>query len=222
MCSVRPLTLVVLLLAAPAAFSAAADTPIVVAFDEHGLHVSGIAPGSTAIAFGVSRVSRGYDAVIQRHDLLATDDDGDGSVTFALDAPVAFDSLWVAVDLATGAFGFAAPSGVVRPMPAREQLDALSADLATPARLTIRANVAELLLVRPAVGVWRARAFEGGRKDADGGRNGVLAVDVSALSPIGPSRGGPAQLVPGDVVVAIDSRRMEVGFVRAGAVEGVQ
>lgn len=222
MSSVRPLTLVVLLIVAPAALSDVSDTPLAVTFDEHGLRVTGLVPGSTAVAFGVSRVSRGYDAVVRRHDLLATDEDRDGSVMFALDAPRAFDSLWVAVDLSTGAFGSAAPSGVVRPMPARERLDAISADLATPARLEIRANMAELLLVRPTVGVWRARAFEGGPKDSDGARNGVLAFDVAALRATDSSAGGPAQLLPGDLVVAIDSRRMELGFIRMALVEGVQ
>src|SRR5687767_261633 len=53
-----------------------------------------------------------YVADIVQRDAVLTDDDHDGSVAFQLDAPIPPNSVWAAVDLATGSYALVSPGRV--------------------------------------------------------------------------------------------------------------
>ena len=192
-----------------------------VTFERNAIRADGITPGAQAICFVVAQKGNNHDFTVIQREIAARDEDRNGVVTFALGDPVVFHSIAAVADLSTGEVSIATPSGL-------EQKLAADAGIVRPggagrlSELSLRADAIEILVVRANAGAWRARAIEGGKRDKDGARNGVLAVGVEQLSPVGHSAAAPAHFVPGDFIVLIEPRRMQFAIVRVAAGEGVR
>ncbi len=178
-----------------------------ISFSEAGLVVSALAPGGEIVYLSVAREASGYvSAVVRRQDHLK-DNDNDGVVTIDFDGPVPLRSIWVVVDLATGAVAPATPADY--PL-----VSGLSGGFArsvaggTFNRLGANAIRAHVLVVRPGVGAWVATLTDGSTADEDGEGNRTIVAALSGLEPLADGPPPPLELAAGDRVVEIDSDAM--------------
>jgi hypothetical protein len=209
-----------LFLALPAAVLAqpAGKNPKI-SFGERSVTVDGIAPKGEVVWLSVAREVAPDDVatLVRRSDVL-TDDDGDGRVRWDLDRAVPLRSIWVAVDLASGAIATATPEGYPLRRVSWRGIgleNSPHADRVADAR-----SYAEVLLVRPGEGAWRMTVGDGSAEDDDGVADGRVAAALDDLRPLGRSAGAPARFGPRDVVVLIDPNRMELSVVEAGERKG--
>jgi hypothetical protein len=198
-----------LLILGPTTASAAVQP--VISFASEAVTVSGLTPGGKVVWFSVAREISERLATIVRREKIAADEDNDGTVLFEIGRKVPFQSIWVAVDLATGTAAVAVPEGnSLRsvPLPAQSMGRGEGAE---PDWLQDTRGYVEILLVRPGQGAWGATVGDGGKDDDDGAYDGRLRAALPHLRGVGPSPpAAPERFKAGDVVLVIDPNLMEV------------
>lgn len=182
------------------------------AFEANAVVATGVPPGGQVVWFAVAREIAQRSATIVRREEIAADDDKDGAVRFELGRPVPLQSIWVAVDLASGAAAVATPEGY----PLR-RVDlpggATGHGGGKPDWVEDDRGLVEILLVRPGQGAWGATVGDGGQADGDGAYDGRLMAPLDRLRGVGAAAPAPPEhFSPRDVVVVIDPNRMEVGL----------
>jgi hypothetical protein len=128
----------------------------------HEIRIQGNSAGGMVVVVGVAREPLPGATRVESWVLALPDDDLDSEVVLDLERAVPLKSAWGAVDLATGSSGTAVGEGfpldVVRPGPSGFELDPISgAPLIRLARATVH-----FVLVRPGIGAWSLRAYDGG------------------------------------------------------------
>jgi hypothetical protein len=191
-----------MLLASWAAVSIAATQPTI-SLTETQVVATGLTPGGKLAWLGVAREREGWTTrVTQWQDANAVADSA-GRAVLDLGRAVPVKSIWVVVDMTTGAFAADAPPAY----PWAVETDfptagaTFASDRASIVSLQDDKQQLEVLVVRPKVGAWRATI----RHDDPGSRDsaGVL-LTPSDLAPWGKAPSSPGLLVPGDVIVGID------------------
>jgi hypothetical protein len=175
-------------------------------------------PLSIAVNASSVRVSNTTDAIVlfycARHvehgvvmndskAFTLSDDDRDGTITFPITVP--FRSVWVAVDLKTGAVATGAPDGF--PLRVHEHGEALLRKDAEGGIALIAKAIPRmaLLTVRPGVGAWLQRGLEGGRGDDDSKPDGTLSLAFENAKQVGMVKErAPKHLKAGDIVIVVD------------------
>jgi hypothetical protein len=196
---------------------AAGAAPVRLTVDASSLSVTGITARGSAVLFGITREVDPEDDVptIHRSLTVLKDDDGDGTVTQDLGAPVPLRSMWVAVDLASGDFDAAAPKGFrLKRVNWRGNGITSRAD-GRDAVEDVR-SFAEVLVVRPGAGGWTLRLGDGGPSDADGIADGRLTAALDAMEPLPGSPAPPERFQRGDTVLLLDPNAMEMTLVKVG------
>ncbi len=175
--------------------------------------------GSGVAVIGVERKISNYMNVVVRHAEVVQGD-------LVLDSDVAERSLWVAVDLGTGAWTVHSPLG-----PPREKHYApeiRGAALRHIERLELPGNELDVVVVRQGrkgaglseVAVWHGRLHDGGQGD-ESDSDGWLVGSVGDLSRLDSGSGKLNRLEDGDVVIGFDANTLESFTVEIGAgVEG--
>jgi len=213
---VRPsLSLALVGLCLSAVYAGAA--PLRLSVGATGVSVSGVTAKGRAVVFGITREVADDDVTtIQPHLDVLSDDDGDGVVSEDLGQPMPRRSMWVAVDLASGDFGAAAPPafrlrnvnwhghGIESRADGRDQVEDVR-------------PFAEVLVVRPGVGAWTLRLGDGSPADADGKANGRIAAALDRMTPLAGSPAPPSRFAAGDTVLLFDPNAMEMTVVRVGS-----
>lgn len=206
------LTFVFLLVLAAGTWAPFCTAELQANIDDRALAVSGLSPGGDLAVLSVWR-HRIYDVATQIVHVaeMATDDDGDGIVRLDFEDAIPTASLWVVVDVTSGALVTLAPDGYrVRTI----EGDGRGIGRAL-GRLEISREDLLMLAVRPGVGAWSLAVSDGGPEDEDGEQNGRTAARLGGLLPLGDSPLAPgAGFEPGDVVAAIDSRTMSLSTLR--------
>ena len=141
-------------------------------------------PRATVVCSCVARQISEQSATIVRRELIAADEDDDGAVTFELGGKVPYQSIWVAIELATGASAVATPEEyplrqVSLPVGSTMHAEGIS-DWIQDAR-----GLIEALLVRPREGAWGATVGDGGAADDDGTYDGSLALSLEKMRGLG-------------------------------------
>jgi hypothetical protein len=197
--------------------TALAATPTLHFEDSAVVVEAGVADSPLAV-FSLERGRRGFMPYVDSHGQLVRTD-ASGTLRFELSGPVAAWSVWAVVDLVTGGYALAAPPEgpglreVAFPKPGLGNAGAFLDDWR---------ELLDVLLVRPAaavpaghdaaqeVGAWRLLLGDGARWDGDGTVNGRVRLTPALMQPLGDSPPPPERLRPGDVLIAIDSRTLEV------------
>lgn len=132
----------------------------------------------------------------------------DGTVAIDLGRDIAPISMWVAFDVATGAYG----SGTARSLKLRE------ADLPPQAlergaggkveKIETRVDQIYSFVVRPGVGYWEAAAGDGAAGDDDGVLDGRIRFSPKGLRKIGRSANDFDDLRDGDILAVFVPRQM--------------
>jgi hypothetical protein len=168
----------------PAASAASAAIEPAITFEARAVVASGITPGGQVVWFSVARQIAERTATLVRREQIADADDKDGSVRLELGRPVPFQSIWVAVDLTTGAAAVAVPEGYPLrrvDLPGRN----LHAGGGKPDWVEDDRGYVDLLLVRPGEGAWVATVGDGGAEDDDGAYDGRLVASLAHLHGVG-------------------------------------
>lgn len=175
---------------------------------ERAVVVSRVTPGAAVALYVLSRTPREFESRVTRHATILRDDDLDGVVRYDSDAPIAVKTISFAADLASGAFAIGTPPGhPLRELPVK----ALLRSHLAPGRSALdpEREFYDLLVVRPGTGTWYQVIGDGGMHDSDRAINGSALGALNTLRPVGSSPAAPAALQRGDVVLIIDSRRMD-------------
>jgi len=157
----------------------------------------------------VAREPREFIGRIVDRETVLRDDDGDGAVSWTLETPVPFRSMWAAVDLASGQFTLGTPEDYPLRLLGAETSETETTD-GQLNRILVRRDFVELLLVRPGVGAWMAQLFDGEDLDRDGAATLSVSAAPADLQPVAASPKAPEVFLPGDVVVVMDPDAMAV------------
>lgn len=171
--------------------------------------VTGVTAGGEVVFFARSVTYSGGVPRLAKHAFVARDDDRDGTVTHVETVPAL--SVWVIVDMESGAFAYGAPAGfeprvILLPPETWKENDGA---------VNVSRERAEFLFVRPRKGAWMLDAFQGSARDADGKNDANLRVNTSSMSPLTGKESPPPHPVKKDVLVVIDPRLLEVAVVAA-------
>ncbi len=187
---------------------------------------SGATPGGRVVFFAVTQeISEDEVATLRRRDGVQIDADGDGAVSFDLGGPVAPRSIWLAVDLATGAYAQATPGGDPPKQGAFEGPGlVLGAPLGTSDSISDLRTFLEVLVVRPGVAAWARTLADGGASDSDGKVDGSVEARLDALTqmvdPTGAESPAPSRFVAQDLIFSFDPMALEIVTVGANTVVG--
>ncbi|HEV7672040.1 MAG TPA: hypothetical protein VGS22_26260 [Thermoanaerobaculia bacterium] len=195
---------------------AVAQTPAPsLAFGPSEVFASGVTPGGRVVFFAVTQeISEDEVATLHRRDAVRIDTDGDGVVFFDLGGPVTQRAIWLAVDLATGAYALATPNGEP---PSQTEFAGeglvLGAPLGAPDSVEDTRTFLEVLLVRPGVAAWAQTIADGGTTDADDKVDGAVDAAIDSLSQIDPDTGespAPDRFGTQDLIFSFDPMSMEI------------
>lgn len=109
LCRAVWLSMVVLLV--PGALLAQPAPAPSLTFEPAAVVASGVTPKGKVVWFSVAREIADFAATVVRRDQVVEDEDGDGKVRLEIGTPIPLQSVWLAVDLASGAFAVAVPEG---------------------------------------------------------------------------------------------------------------
>ncbi|HYO79125.1 MAG TPA: hypothetical protein VE010_21860 [Thermoanaerobaculia bacterium] len=191
------------------AAASAADLPLQLTITDGSIVVSNATPGGNVVLFAAG-LDGSNGVLTQRRLGHAVAADAIGSLAYKPARRMPYRTIFAAVDVETGRLALAGAPDYelqVRPFPT-ENLKRESDGISGMAGTEIPR--AELLVVRPKGGAWRLVASEGGSGDDDKQYDGKLALDFSTAKSLVGEVAAPARLKSKDVVVLIDSARLEV------------
>ena len=197
----------------------AAQQQLALSFRPDSVVVSGATPAATVYVYGLARESsNGFVSLVPRSAML-TDDDKNGVVELSVASGVALRSIWMAVDMSTGAYASGAPEGYPATRAPLSDANLKKKFGAEVTQLAFPGMLIDFLVVRPGSGAWRTTA--GLRGPADEESDGEsIAVSTLKLEPdAGTTERAPEKLKKGDVVFVLNSFRAEYGIARMGEVE---
>ena len=191
------------------ALPAHADGPVLT-LETQAAVASGITPGGSVALFTAARGFNGFLPYLIHRREVVSDDDRDGAVRLEASFPIPLQSVWAAVDLATGGFTLAAPEG----FELREVSFLGNAFGAVRRSLADRRRFLEILVVRPSASAdtnaWKKSFSDSSPSDDNGVEDLGVRAQLSSLEPLAPS-GGPApnHLAGGDVLIVVDPYTLE-------------
>ena len=174
-------------------------------FAESAIVITGAVASHPILLVGLAREPHGYINRIQNYEARLVDNTGTGSVSYPFNPTLSFRSMWVAVDLVSGASVSGHPNGyAVTAMQASQ--NRLRRNVAGEmAQVSAPCTLCQFVVIRPGTGVWSEAVASRGSLD-EGNEEGSATVSVGRLAPDGETSGPPPQaLQPGDVVFVLDS-----------------
>jgi len=171
--------------------------------------VTNATPGGSVVLFA-SGLDGSRGVLRQRRLATSVSAGATGAVEYKPERALPYRTIVVAVDVETGRIAIGGPADYevqVRPFPTetlRRDNEGVRGveDVEIPR--------AEVLVVRPKGGAWTLSAAEGATGDKDERHDGKLALDFESANPIIGEIAAPKRLKQKDVVVLIDSARLEV------------
>jgi hypothetical protein len=191
--------------------------PTIAAY-EKGLAAQGITPGGRAIWWSIAHEHPDSFVTIVHRLEEQIDDDSDGTVHFEHEGDLPQTSVWVVIDVATGAYGTFAPKdfGVSEtPLPAEAAVATGGRGVSDSFREVAR-PVVQVLLVRAGQGAWILRTGDGGDADQDG-VEGEISFSIDGMAPVGASPLPPSRYAEGDRLLSIDIDQLELSSLAVGS-----
>jgi hypothetical protein len=201
--------------ASPCAGALAPPPSPVITFSADGAAVRGLTPSGQVAWFAIEYRDVDYATEIDRHADLATAST-EGSARFALGRASATAAIWIAVDVASGAYDVATPAGFRLRQLTPPPTAAARGDGSAPDHLTDPRGYIEVVAVRPGVGAWTFHGGDGGIDDDDGQADGELQLSLDRLVPLASSPPSDGHLGEQDLWFVIDPNRMELSILKGG------
>ncbi len=195
------------------ATATAAEPQLTIAFDDARVTAGGANSGAKVIVVGYERRIQDRVQAVKRHHSVLTADAG-GNAVMKPDGGVSPHSVWVAVDVATGRFGTAAPGGGSGQQIALRPESLKKDNLGQLRKFVSRLPRTYLLLVRPGAGAWDLMAGDGGRSDDDLVIDGKIEVSTESMKPMRGYGEAPKNFRKGDLIVGFSPDQLAYFVVR--------
>jgi hypothetical protein len=176
-------------------------------------------PGGEVAWISVTRVPLGYHQRLEvRRTVSAADETG--TATWEQERPPWLGSIWAAVDVESGAWVAAAPPGGRlrdRVLPAHAFQQNGSGELSSvhyPGHVVAEATVVRTGPSQAGTQIWGLRLTDGGQADGDAQYNGEITLQLSSMEGLTDATTAASTFAAGDVVILIDTDRMEVSATR--------
>jgi hypothetical protein len=193
---------------------AAAAPDLTVTLSQRTITVSGLAPGGSAVFFGIAQVPipHAFMNRLKRWAVIVDVTGHDGTATLDLKDDVPPKSVWAVVDLQNAHYGIVSGTGV----------GLREIEIANPLRkgpssavdtFSFDHGYLDLLYIHPGVGAWTWSALGGVNTGADQLKGSTL-VALADAKPLGSLLSKPAIFAPGGILVAVDFTRLEIAVVR--------
>ncbi len=181
--------------------------------------ISETSQGATVALIGASRRWNGHGSTLSLVSEALSDDDRDGSVALSPHGGVSEQSLWITVDVATGAVSTASPEGAVT-----HAFDLTDSELRRGpfdelSRIRLTGRQANVLLVRPGQGAWRRMVGDRSLYDEDDIGDGAFTLALDQMVPFVGNEPPPSLLEDDDVLVILDPHRLAFAVTTAGSDE---
>jgi hypothetical protein len=189
--------------------------PTLVVSDQ-AVTATGMTPGGTVVWLGMGRKAVEYEAAfVRRRGSLQADAQGQAQIPLTEAVPP--QSIWAAVDLASGAYATASPAGFT-PLTLTlgpEAFELRGTGLAD--RLADVADYAEVLLVRPGKGAWGKAVGRGGADDEGNPGDAAFRLAFDRLEPLpGTTAQAPGKLSAKDLIFVLHPQAMALAVVSFG------
>lgn len=169
-----------------------------------------ITPGGQVVFFGVALEPTGYESMLVRWSQTVTDTGDTGTVQFDAGRDISCKSVWVVVDIATGAYAVAAPPDCPLRFTALPALPFKRGAGGSVNNVIPDARNVEMLYVEPGTGAWTSTAMDGYESDADGAADGSATVALSSATPLQTGATAPTAFASGNVLIVVDSINLDV------------
>jgi hypothetical protein len=180
-------------------------------FSSQTVQVQGMTPGATVVWFGMGLDIVEYSEMRSERQETAVAD-AQGGATLIFQAAVPPQSVWVAVDLTTGAFALGSPPAFTAGSFNVAAGSIVNGTGSASDQLTDPAGCVHVLLVRPGQGAWAATIGRGGVNDQSSPMDASLRFSIESLGPITPgAAAAPAKLGAKDLLFVARPRTMEIG-----------
>ena len=200
-------TLAVLVLPA-VADPAPAPPPFAAHLGAQSIDVSGATANGDVLIFGSSITRESFTPKFAHISGVVTASIS-GDVTFTPPRAIATSSIWVAVDMETGAWALAIPPGspaLAIPIPPNLLKRGGNAKVE---QLQLPFEFSDAALIRPGKGAWKVVAVDNGRRDTDGRANGSVSVALESFTELRPDKKPPHELTKNDVLIVIEPQTLE-------------
>lgn len=196
--------------------SAAPKQTVAVAFETSRVTVSGVSPGGNVLLYGLGRDFVRVSPELLRWAKVEAASTTDGTATFDIGRAVPARSVWIVVDVSTGAYAVATPQASFRRERAADQASFVINAAGNPQFFKMRGTGLDLLVVMPGVGGWLATVGASPGTDASGKAGWFSQVDFAKMVPIGSAPPAPEMLTGKELVVAIDPDSFEFSVAATG------
>lgn len=181
--------------------------PVTLEINGDTLHGSQLTAGKTVWVLGLTRDVVQYQprmGHVEVTQLVAAD----GTFSLKMKTPAPVVSLWLMVDMATGRYTIASPTGFV-PRHVDYYGNALKSNgLGEINQVETYLPVADIVVIRPGEGVWTMTAIDGGPDDDDHKADSRTRFVSESMKRVGDSPAPPKKIAKGDVVFILDPREL--------------
>jgi hypothetical protein len=183
---------------------------------DQAVTATGMTPGGTVVWLGMGRKAVEYEAAfVRRRGSLQADAQGQAQIPLTEAVPP--QSIWAAIDLASGAYATTSPAGFT-PLTLTlgpEAFELRGTGLAD--RLADVADYAEVLLVRPGKGAWGKAVGRGGADDEGNPGDAAFRLAFDRLEPLpGTTAQAPGKLSAKDLIFVLHPQAMALAVVSFG------
>lgn len=210
-------TLIALLLLATGAFAAQpSPQTLTLTFNDDSVAVGGAQPSHPIYLFGMAREAKAFITNLQPYETKLTDSTGAGKVSYPFNKQRSWRSVWLAVDLASGAAVAGSPASYPSTAVTLDGKELKKDPGGEIAEIAADGSMVQFIVVRPGVGVWGELVVSQGPLD-EGSDNNKVNLSVYKLQPLaGTTDAAPKKLKKGDVVFVLDSFHAKYGVATVG------
>jgi hypothetical protein len=170
---------------------------------------SGVTPGADVVFFGVGLEPKVYSVSVHRWAGVVTDTGRTGTVSFALDAPVSWNVVWVVADLQSGHYAVMSTPGFSTVTPFSPRFRLRRGSLGPVSRMSYSRSSVECLYVQTG-GAWTLRAEDGTDSDADGTADGETTIDLLHGTQLLAGSQIPRLFSPAGTLFVVDTSRLDL------------
>lgn len=197
----------------------ASAPPIAIQFGKQSITVTA-SPGGRVVIFSIARefVRPKVPVLgVVRRAVMLSDPAKSGTFTLDLGKPVPAAAIWIAVDLATGAYAAAGSPGYFAVQLTPKAGELKNDNAGQLRQLELAAPELEMLLVRPGEGAWRLYAAKSAKGDENAAElTKPLRIDVRSMQAVEGSASPPANFKNGDIIGLIDPQWMKYRVIEVG------
>lgn len=188
--------------------------PLSIGFEEKGVTAAGLTPGGNAALFMMSRQPDVFITRMRQRSAMLTGG-ADGTARYQGADAVVSSSVWAVVDIESGRYAVACPSGDCAPLQRTLSTASFFKNNAAgeTEALDIPLEMVDVFLVSPKSGIWHAMIGDGGDRDEDGLLDGKARISVEKFTGFHTDAPPPKKLKKGDLLLCFQPMNLNFAVV---------